>query len=595
MSTIDPVPETESPFHQLGKWLLVVFGFLLVSLVGLGLYLHTKEPPPLTRTEALLKEARDGASANGRSGWSLFRGFGGGNFPRGEYEIVQDLKKLGDEALDTLMTAVADKTEVPDVRAVAAKALAEIGAKQAVPALMTAVASNDSRVAIAAAEALGRFGDPQAVPALIAALADMSRRAHEKAANTLGDLGDARAAPEAVIEALGKIGDARAAPALTAALADPNSRTRAKAADALGNLGDAQAVPALTTLLKDADSASRSAAVGALGKIGDTQAVPALLTALDDATADVRAKAAEALGNVGDTQAVGPLLARLADGDKAVRQRAATALGDIGDAQAVPALLEILKGEDREACAGAARALGHIGDPRARAALEEALGSNVDPVRGNAAHALADLGDPQSGPALLAALSKCKADDRFWIVVALGTCGHTPASPRLEEVLKDRGEKNASARFVAAFSLALLKQPQAVPVLAETLTGKADWMALGAVGGLSHLGTPEAREALKAGAPKIQRPDIRGVAERTMATSLVAALGEEIRSNQSKVAFNAVCILEYVNDPAALPALDEAAKIGKSQVRSAARLAARRIRRLQTPQPAAPAPPPQTP
>src|SRR5262249_50334292 len=163
----------------------------------------------------------------------------------------------------------------------AAKALGDLGtgAKDAVPALTTALQDGDKFVRRFAAHALGEIGPPakQAVPTL----AGLLRNSNEK--NEVLD---------AAVEAMGKIGWGQGAGfALVGTLRDTGGEAdlRRKAAESLGKMGsDARtAIPALVEVLKPAKGPPpagsgdlRAEAAGALAEI----ATPADKSAVDTLT-----------------------------------------------------------------------------------------------------------------------------------------------------------------------------------------------------------------------------------------------------------------------------------------------------------------------
>ena len=137
-----------------------------------------------------------------------------------------------------------------------------------------------------------------------------------------------------------------------------------------------------------------------------------------------------------------------------------------------------------------------------------------------------------------------------------------------------------SDRAIAAFGLGLLGRSEALPTLVTKVNGKGDWAAMAAVAALSQLGTPEALEALRSAVTQAPLSGIRRMAARALETSTTQVLAEEVLKPSSDYDYYAARALFYVNDPAALPALDKAAKIKGSNNRGAARDSARRIRRL---------------
>ncbi|MGB1287479.1 MAG: HEAT repeat domain-containing protein [Aggregatilineales bacterium] len=88
----------------------------------------------------------------------------------------------------------------PDIEMskIAADKLAEMGASEAIPALINALETRTTFVAVASAQALGKIGDKTAIKPLIQAMQQHNEIAVQTAA----------------AEALGKIGDKKAVPAL---------------------------------------------------------------------------------------------------------------------------------------------------------------------------------------------------------------------------------------------------------------------------------------------------------------------------------------------------------------------------------------------
>ena len=125
------------------------------------------------------------------------------------------------------------------------------------------VAAEASRYRGLAASALGELHASEAVTDIASALADDRTQTRILAARALGEIGSAA-------------GDA--VPALAALLEDDDGQVRAPAATALGRIGTAAAptVPALALLLNAGHSQSRQAATEALQAINTTQARQAL-------------------------------------------------------------------------------------------------------------------------------------------------------------------------------------------------------------------------------------------------------------------------------------------------------------------------------
>lgn len=80
------------------------------------------------------------------------------------WKNVVDLEKFGQPAAEYLVQALGD--EDPWVRYLAADALANIGATNAVDSLISLLRDPEQDVRFAAAAALGKLGDPRAIKSL---------------------------------------------------------------------------------------------------------------------------------------------------------------------------------------------------------------------------------------------------------------------------------------------------------------------------------------------------------------------------------------------------------------------------------------------
>src|SRR5262249_13689072 len=150
--------------------------------------------------------------------------------------VVQPPSMPTDDPLPDLIRTLRCKSPIDRVRA--AKDLGRLGwlARDAMPALVTALKDDDAKVREAAAQAVGQMG-PDALPPLTAMLAHTDRYARRNAVGALGKLGPA----------------ARVAlRALCRALKDADPRTASGAAQALGNMAaeGAEAVPQLAEAMR---------------------------------------------------------------------------------------------------------------------------------------------------------------------------------------------------------------------------------------------------------------------------------------------------------------------------------------------------------
>jgi HEAT repeat protein len=188
-----------------------------------------------------------------------------------------------DEAVTPWLMQALEEDEEPTVRVAAALALGKVKDREAVEALISALADVSLWVRRAAADALGAIGDPRAVPALREALAALedSIRDREKQCQAAAFLKDGQMADRrdtslgeeaeasrpsrheeqveltpdlfksSMITALGNMQTARARSLLIRYTEDPAPEVRWRAARGLGQIGDASALPALRQLLAD--------------------------------------------------------------------------------------------------------------------------------------------------------------------------------------------------------------------------------------------------------------------------------------------------------------------------------------------------------
>ncbi|MCE5337213.1 MAG: HEAT repeat domain-containing protein [Methanomicrobiaceae archaeon] len=173
----------------------------------------------------------------------------------------------------------------------------------AVPVLLKALGSKESRIRSESARTLGKIHDERAIPALIGAVKDPAEM-------------DVRIR---AVEALGEIGDDRARPALVEALNDPHHQVRMEAAWALGRLGW---IP--QSDLERAEYLIAREQWNELVRMGRA-AIPPLIRALEVEYSGVRTGASEALRQLGQP-ALGALNAEAASKNPARQQRAQTAL-----------------------------------------------------------------------------------------------------------------------------------------------------------------------------------------------------------------------------------------------------------------------------
>jgi HEAT repeat protein len=420
-------------------------------------------------------------------------------------------------------------------RDIAVRALAAIGAREAVPELVPLLGDKDPDVGTAALQALTELGAEARllVPPVIERLRDKSVVARQGAVTVLFNLGrEAKPAIAGLVKALGdddpevrrgaalalgRIGPAaqEATPALVAVMnGDSPAFVRLAAAEALWRIERHKEVaPALKSWLKNQSgpptvpmaqwlwrvekdpgalavlrevvekkrSGDRGAALEALIQIGPkaSPTLPAVAVLLKDEDPGLRAAAANLLARVGET--AGPLAPPLSDAlrekDAAVRLALLHARWHVlKDRQVIPRLAELLKDKDtavREAAGWTLEAIG----PDAReavAALEATFGDPQGTVRVAAASAAWRIAKP---PAALAALiSTLKDEDaasRDAAAIQLGYALREQAGPAVPALVQALWDEDTRVRSSAAEALGRIGSPArpAIPALIAMLQG----------------------------------------------------------------------------------------------------------------------------
>jgi HEAT repeat protein len=352
-----------------------------------------------------------------------------------------------------------------DVRGGAAKALGNIGSKEAVPALIDAlkIRSKDrtpAYLASQAAIALGKIGDPRAIAPLRALLGSREVTMQSIPAGFASYLGEAAAS------ALAQCGT-QTAPLLLEALDHQNRAVRMDAIKALGQMKEKHAVPRLLALVgipqgKEAslDEEEAREAVRALEEIGDPRAGETLLLWLKPAKPDMLI--IKALGQLREERVVAPLVEWLRQRSEWRLYPAVEALGKIGTPACMEALLDILQNgsKNKRMRVSAATALGHLKTDDALPALErtldEALEDKDSSLSSAAALAIARIDSEY----LLPYLHSPKARMRSLAAYALGEVDIRKIVPQLLTMLS-----NEDTRSVTLRALGKLGSPDILPQL----------------------------------------------------------------------------------------------------------------------------------
>jgi HEAT repeat protein len=350
-------------------------------------------------------------------------------------EVLKALVKIGDPAVDTLITAVKDEK----LEEGAKFALIKIG-EPASRNLMFKYNNQNRDTQICYINIMGEIGDKNSVEHLIHILKDIKKCAtydREILTSTikaLGKIGDETATDiihdlyfkfchsqsdkyliELFMDVIINV-DRNSSDFLVQELKSNNSHVREKVADALIKMEYQMAIDPLIQALTDKNGdIFRKRAAELLCRIGEPAVIP-LIHALEDEDRYLRYGAADSLGKIGDERAIKPLINALKDKDSYIRLEAAGALDKIGwkfkggqenayyliaktkwievskiGKLAVAPLIQTLKYGELDLRFRAAEALGEIGDERALKPLKQTLKDEDDDVRRKVSEVLVNM------------------------------------------------------------------------------------------------------------------------------------------------------------------------------------------------------------
>ena len=306
-----------------------------------------------------------------------------------------------------------------DVRQVAARGLANLNGKKALPLLEKAIADKDTQVRSDAIHALGLMDidEDSAMALLEKTLEDPRSNVRYNAALMLGYLGGEKARV-----------------LLEKALASNDLQVSRIAAEGLGMIGGDKAFAALETALASPVAAMRfHAAFGLGGYAGSEKARLLLEKALEDPDFDVRFFASDALGRIGSLES---LEKALVSQDASVRGTAARALGGyVASEQAATLLEKAMTDKDHYVRYSAAYSLGRIGGANVHMILEKALADPEPRARQGAAVGLSELGSDKACASLLAAV-KIEKDYIAWLTMERALKSHFVDVPGVLDTLK---------------------------------------------------------------------------------------------------------------------------------------------------------------
>jgi HEAT repeat protein len=259
------------------------------------------------------------------------------------YQIPVALELIGGREIATPLINLL-KGQYAQPKIYAAKLLARIKAKEAIPELVELLAAPNSYVVTAAKDALISFGSSSVEP-LLHVLKTRAGDIHLPPSSRVTEDKEKSARNSVVgaaMDVLASIGDGRAVREIASFLSDDD--LRGSASSALIKFGPASTA-SMIQALRSSEAQVRVAAASVLKSTLDRRAVDALIEALSDPDKEVAAMAASALGAMKVREAIPHLTRLLSDIDERIRDNVLTALNTIAyyDPEMVKAVLGIAK------------------------------------------------------------------------------------------------------------------------------------------------------------------------------------------------------------------------------------------------------------
>jgi HEAT repeat protein len=357
---------------------------------------------------------------------------------------LAELGSVAEAALESAWPGL-DPAARRDACLLLARTRGEVGARR----LLTALEEGAPELRAAAARAIAQRRVPGALPALLRGLEQLPATDEIEAEEESAALADA-------LVALAEAQPAETLERLAARLPGAPEAVRLAVAGVLGRAGRAQDTDAVALLLKDPSARVRRAAVDALARLDPGTAAEPLRLALADETAAVRIAAACALGaSLCDT--VIDDLERLADDrDARVRAAAVRAVGRRLAASADPAVRarglaridQALADGCLVALAGV-EALREIGGPAARA-VERLLARPEPELVKEAVACLAAHGDANELAAVVPLLAHADWSVRAEAVTALAERRMVRAVPAILRRLETEQDEFVRAEILRA-------------------------------------------------------------------------------------------------------------------------------------------------
>ncbi|MFA6584473.1 MAG: HEAT repeat domain-containing protein [Elusimicrobiaceae bacterium] len=404
--------------------------------------------------------AARGLAYNQKNAIKVIRSMYGSLAPVEKINLIKMLAYFhGKEAEDILASALEDKS--PAVRAAAAEALGDCGARHLSKELAAKISDPVYRVRANALVALKKLGAPDCADELIAVLNTPQYDLKPEAADILGETKNPKAAPVlaqylktaqsdmetiTIIGALAKTGGPNEAALVARYLANPNPEIQLAAVAALGDMGAATSAPAAAALLNSGNDRLKFAAVKTLARLKNPKTMPALFKLLDSPDRDTAYAADNALSIMNTEECIEELVRVLKNGTPDQQKKAALYAALFNAQEAEPALIALLSGKNDSIRLCSAFALGKVGTNKSGPVLRKTLADKNPELRKFSAAALGVIKDKEALPDLMALAENDGAENvRIAAVISLGEMGATAASKTLFNALKSTSSALAQA------------------------------------------------------------------------------------------------------------------------------------------------------
>lgn len=409
----------------------------------------------------------------------------------------------------------------PDVRTLACRALARIGATAGVPALFERLADKSAAVAQAAQAAISALGSADTHRLAMAYARDSAPEVRRAALRILATFGDEEALPllleaargsdtrlaDVAVGGLALLTSSEALEALLEAAQASEDTKRAAAMRGLGRTEstDPRVIRTLMAGLRDTRPWVRYYAAQALGRRNAEDITDALVALLADPAGQVRVAAVEALSSVDEPAAFEALARAEQTGDPDMRRAALVALSHSRHAEADPILVRATDSMDPATRLVALSTLAQRASRATPGVLARLIRDPDEPVRRAAASVASSLGTREAIAVMLDALRDRVEHD---VVVSLLSTPSEVAVAAIAERLTGADEEYASE---LARILVRMRSESASAALVAALRLPSVSARKAAASALGALGTTAARDALREAAVHDPDPTVRQI------------------------------------------------------------------------------------